>query len=597
VRRHHPALCTIAALCGILALACSEPASDAGDGARGEDGVEILRLHRASEHKSLDPVKQFDQASHELIHNLYDTLLSYHYLKRPYQLEPNLLERMPERQADGVTYLFTLKRGVRFIDDECFEGGVGRELTADDAIWNIKRFADANENVKSWVMLSGFVEGLDAFRERTKDLRDGVDYDAHEVSGLTKVGSHSFTVTFTRKNPLGLFPFAMATMAIVPREAVEHYGDDFSDHPVGTGPFRMARYSRRGRMVLVRNEHYHGVYPSEGAPGDREAGLLEDAGRQIPFFDEVHLPLIEEPQPAMLKFERGEIDVIGLNKDDFQRLAERTPEGGFVLRPEYAARYDFYVEPRLSAEYISFNMRDPVVGTNRALRQAVAYALDTPGYIDLMLNGRGLPLSSIVPHPIAGSERDIPTEYYGQDREKARQKLAEAGFPGGEGLPPLTIEIRSATKDARQGFEYLRNDLAQVGIVLEANFSTFSAYLKKVESGNFQMTSSGWMADYPDAENFYQLLYGPNETPGPNMSSFQDDEYDRLYEEIKYMEDGPERFARFRRMNEIIREEVPVVLRFNGLAFGLYQPEIRNLKRNMMLTAGSWRYMRRAEGD
>jgi ABC-type transport system substrate-binding protein len=580
----------------LLGLAASLAPGCSREGESGAAGVpsdgeasgaaKIFYDARRTAHKTLDPMKQFDQASAEIVMNVYDTLLEYHYLDRPYRLTPNLLRELPMQLPDRVTYLFRLRQGVRFHDDDCFEGGVGRELVADDAIYSIERFADANVNNKSWALLAGYIVGLDAFREKTRELGRGVNYDDLEVEGLRKVDDYSFEVQFTRDNPLAFFPFAMTSLSIVAREAVETYGEDFAQHPVGTGPFTIKQFARRGTMILARNPDYHGHYPSTGSIEDRKRGLLERAGEPIPFLDEIHMPLIEEPQPAMLKFKRAELDWIGINKDDFPTMAYRDAAGDFHLKEEYARRFHSYAEPRLSAEYLVFNMQDPLLGKNRVLRQAIATSIDNQAFIDLLLNGRGLPLSTLVPQPIAGSQDDpvfANFRYYERDVERARELLAEAGYPEGKGLPELQFEYRSATRDSRQGFEYLRNELAEVGIRAKANFSTFSAFLKKIESGNFQIASSGWAADYPDGENFYQLLYGPNKTPGPNSSNFGNPEFDALYAKIRFMHNGRERFELFRRMSEIVRDEVPIFLRFNGLSFGMVQKNIHYLKRHMLI--------------
>jgi ABC-type oligopeptide transport system substrate-binding subunit len=218
-----------------------------------------------------------------------------------------------------------------------------------------------------------------------------------------------------------------------------------------------------------------------------------------------------------------------------------------------------------------------------ALRQAIAYALDTPGFIEKMLNGRAAPLKSIVPLAIAGSGNDIKAEWYANNLELAKQKLVEAGYPGGKGLPELVLEYRAASNKTRTEYEWNRAELAKIGITLKPNFQTFSAYLQRVESGNFQMAGSGWQADYPDAENFYQLLYSPNKPPGPNSSGYNNPEYDKLFEQTRFMPNGPERFALFARMNEMIREDVPVIVTFNHIAVGLHQNWVKNFKRHMMI--------------
>ncbi len=567
-------------LASSLAWACTgagAPNPGDGDGDR-----KILRVARRTEYKSLDPAAQFDSASAEIVTNVYDTLLEYHYLKRPYELVPNLLDRMPEKLDGGATYRFHLRRDVHFIDDVAFAGGNGRGLVSDDVIYSIKRFADANVNTKSYVLVRGVIDGLDAFREATARHGPGMDYDSFDVSGLQKIDDYTIDVRFTGDNPLALYPFAASPMSIVAREAVDHYGTDFASHPVGTGPFILEVNDRRGTLELVKNPHYHGRYPSEGEPGDVERGLVNDAGTALPLVDELHLPLIEESQPAMLRFRKGRLDLHGVDRDNFIKMVRRDDDGNFHLKRPYDEYFEMYSEEALTCEYIAFNSKDPLLGGNKALRQAIAWALDVEELIKIMLNGRAEPLKTIVPHPIAGSERDIDVDYYEHDPDKARAKLVEAGYPGGEDLPVIEFDLRSTTKETRQSFEFIRHQLAMVGIETTARFHTFTAYLKRIESGNFQVAISGWFADYPDAENFYQLLYGKNQPPGPNIGSFAHPTYDRLYEEIRFMANGPARFAKLAQMAEIVREEVPVILRYNRLAFGIHQKRLRNVTAHMM---------------
>jgi ABC-type transport system substrate-binding protein len=228
-------------------------------------------------------------------------------------------------------------------------------------------------------------------------------------------------------------------------------------------------------------------------------------------------------------------------------------------------------------------MHDPLLGKNRALREAIGYAIDTPKFIEQMRNGRAVPLKTIVPSTIAGGGQDVPAQGFEHDPEMAKKKLAEAGYPGGKALPPITVEYRGSTTLSRHDFEFLRAQLAAVGITVQPNFQTFSAFLKKVESGNYQVTEQGWGADYPDAENFYALLYGPNKTPGPNSPDYQNPEYDKLYDQIRFMPNGPERYALFARMNEIIRRDVPLIFTWNYVLVGLHHNWVKNFKRNALL--------------
>lgn len=552
----------------------------------GDTGVKVLDTFRASVYRSLDPPKQFDVASARIISNIYDPLLEYHYLKRPYELVPNLLETMPELGEDKLTYTFKLRKGIKFHDDPCFPDGKGRELNADDVIYTLKRFADVNVNPQSYpTLLENRIKGLDEFREKTRQQKD-LDYDQENVSGIEKVDSHTFKIVMTEPDPLLLMSFAASPLSIVPREAVEEYGRKLEHHGVGTGPYILDKNPRKGVMVLKKNPNYHGTYPTEGEPEDQSQGLLEDAGEKLPLIDEIRIPLIEEAQPRMLKFLKGELDSIGIDRDNFSKMAEKVGEK-FQLKGEFAGKFNIASANDLASFYITINFRDKTFGQNKTLRQALAYALDTPTYIEKMENGRGLALNTIVPLPIAGSEETIPVKWYSHDPAKAKAKLKEAGYPDGKGLPPITILYPSQDKITKQNYEFLRNQLAQSGFQLKGEFLTFSEFLQRKEGGSFQLSSSGWGADYPDAENFYQLFYGPNKAPGPNAGSYQNPEYDRLYEQMRRMAPGAERNKIIEKMALILKEDVPIVFLKARINVGMRQKWLLNSKPNLMLGSTS----------
>ncbi len=235
--------------------------------------------------------------------------------------------------------------------------------------------------------------GLDAFREKSRHQKN-LDYAKETVEGLKKLDSHTFQIVMSQPDPLTLMSLATEPLAIVPKEAVDKYGPELAHRPVGTGPFILAQNPRKGVMVLKKNPNYHGKYPSAGAVGDQSQGLLASAGQQLPLLDEIRLPLMEEPQPRMLKFLKGEIDWIGFDRNNFSRMVEKN-EQGFQLKDEYAQKFHLYWVESLSSSYITINLKDQVLGNNQALRQALAYVLDVPAFIDKMSNGRGNPLNTI----------------------------------------------------------------------------------------------------------------------------------------------------------------------------------------------------------
>jgi ABC-type transport system substrate-binding protein len=544
----------------------------------------VLSVPRLTPFESLDPQRAFGETEDQLLRQVYSTLLTYAYLERPYKLEPDLLAAMPTLSADKLTYTFTLRAGVRFVDNPCFAGGRGRELTSDDVLYSLKRYADGNVNAKSWFALQGAVAGLDEFHAATLKAGPARDLTDAEVAGLRKLDAHRFTIRLTHENPLFLHALAMAPTSIVPREAVRFYKDGFQVNPVGTGPFMATRaIARQGTARLVRNPGYYRDYPSAGAPGDAEKGLLKDAGQRLPLVDVLEMPLIEEDQPAALKFLRGELDWRPMDRAWFAKMVQRGPDGSFRLRDEDAAKFTIYGVPGLETEYLLLNLRDPVLGKSKPLRQALAAAVDPQAVIDVLWNGRSRRSQSLVPYDLPGNERETGAVARSHDVEAARRLLAQAGFPNGQGLPPLTISFFQTNAATHDEFDLLKSQFAAVGVQVKGVFMDQPTFTKAMENGNFQLASYGWVADYPDPEDFYQLLYGPNVPPGNNWTGFRNPAYDRAYEASRFMPNGPQRLAQLRTMNALIQDEVPMILLYDPLKFGIVQNWVGNFKRNLLL--------------
>lgn len=333
--------------------------------------AKVLTVARASQFDSLDPARQFDDASNTLVSMIYSTLLHYAYLERPFKLEPDLLERMPELSADGLTYTLHLRKGVRFQDNACFPGGKGRELVADDVLYSLRRFANANLNTRSWFLMRGAVVGLDDYRAATTKAGPNGDISKFEIAGLHKLDSHTLTIRLTRPNALFLYALAATAASIVPHEAVEMYKARFEVNPVGTGPFTLKDVDRKGVLRLLKNPNYFGTYPTVGAPGDAERGLLKDAGKKLPLVDVVEMPLIEEAQPAMLKLLKGELDWQGLDRANFTKMVERVGDAGFKLKDGFASKFDILLDPGPQPQLHSAQLE------GRAARQEPAAA---PGH-------------------------------------------------------------------------------------------------------------------------------------------------------------------------------------------------------------------------
>ena len=545
----------------------------------------VLTVLRIAQFDTLDPQRQLDVYSDQLLRQVYSTLLTYSYLERPYKLEPDLLEAMPTLGADKVTYTFRLRKGVRFVDNACFPGGKGRELTSDDVLYSLKRYADANVNNKSFFAMQGAVAGLDEFRAATAKAGPGVDISKMDVAGLRRIDRRTFTITLTRENPLFLYALTLSPTDIVPVEAVRMYGERFGVTPVGTGPFMATQpLDRKGTARLVRNPNYHRDYPSVGAPGDAAKGLLKDAGRRLPLVDALEMPLIEEPQPAALKFLRGELDRRELDRANYTKLVARAPDGTLKPALDYSGKFALASAPGGNVIYISLNMRDPVVGRNKALRQAIAAAIDAQADIDVLWNGRGIALSTLVPVELAGSAHDTGAPPRKRDLALARKLLAQAGYPEGKGLAPLAMRFPGGDVATRNEFDFFKAQLAGIGVQLNGVFDDTPTFTKAIDAGNFQLASYSYYADYPDAEDFYQMLYSRNLSPGPNYGAFADAAFDKAYEASRFMVNGTKRYELFKAMDAIVRDEVPLIPVRESLRVDTVQPWIANYKRNVFTT-------------
>ena len=549
----------------------------------GLDGkTKVLRKVLISKGKSLDPHRQFDEPSAEIVILLYDGLFTTHYLKRPIEFIPNLAAAMPFFSDSGKTMTIKLRDDVRFQDGDCFEGGKGRPFVANDVVYSFTRFADPFVNTNSYSLIEGLVVGLDDARKSMTAKGDGqYKYEDFPVDGLKAIDAHTIQVKLTRATMVPLQVMAKSVMSIVPKECIDKYGEDFQFHPLGTGAFKLKYTNRLGDAWLVKNQNYHLTYPTEGAPGDAEKGLLADAGKKLPLVDEIYAPVIEESQPAVLKFLRGYFDWIGLDADAFQRMAQKTGEGQFEVKAEYKDQISIYAAMDSASFWLAFNLQNPIIGKNVLLRRAIAMAVDRQGYIDNVINGRGIVLDTVVPMTIASNHKDIGFTWYARNIEQAKKLMAEAGFPDGQGLPEFKY-ISPSGGAVQRAFEFHRRTLAQIGVRIALDTMPYSSYLKKIDGGDFDITTSGWGADYPDPENFTSLLTTYARSQGQNYGAWSNKRYDQLSDLTKVTPPGDERNKMFREMAEIVKDDVPVVPLFGVIRVGVYPKNwVRNFKRDL----------------
>ena len=559
-----------------------------GSGGGEEGGEMVRRAALASKIRGLDPQDIGDTTSSSVGAQIFETLYTYSYLERPYKVVPLLADGMPEVSEDGRRYRVRIKRGVFFADNPAFPDGRGRELTAEDFIFAWKRMADLNNRSTNYsAIFQGYVDGLDEFRGYTATTREA-DYD-RPVEGLKAPDPYTLEITLTRPHNFLLYWLAHLPTAPVAREVVEKYGKDIVNHPVGTGPFRLVGNYRSNRFAMIRNETFREMrYPSRGEENLRKMGLLEDAGRRIPFIDRIEWSIIEEAQPLWLAFMAGQIDSSGIPKDNFPQAITLEKE----LSPELKAKGIRLLKvDDPSVFYYGFNMDDPVVGSNRPLRQAMSLAFDRETYIDTFLNGRGLVPTGPIPPSFPSFRKDKVNPYTRFDPDQARHLLAEARRVNGGPIPALKLAMPGTDTTVRQMGEFFRIQMGRIGLEVEVDYMTWPKFQDATKTRSHQLFALGWLADYPDAQNFLLLFYGPNRSPGPNACNYENPAFDALYDEAVAIPELERRIPLYHRMEDIVIEDCPWLLTTYRLVYVLNYEWLNNYYPNDF-AGGTIKYQR-----
>lgn len=584
----------------VVALALLAPAAQAAAPRK------VLHITFQAAETSFDPARVSDYYSATVIEAIFDPLLTYDYLARPARLVPNTTVSLPEVGDGGRTYTFRLRRGIHFADDPVFNGAK-RELVAQDYAYAIKRFLDPAIRSPYAFLFEGKIVGLDELAERAR--KSGrFDYDA-PVAGLEVPDRYTLRIRIREPDPGFAFNLAQPLAGAVAREAIEHYGHDAGSHPVGTGAFRLRDYTRSSKIVLEANPGFRPM-TWDFKPGSDPQNAAQDAalaarmqGRRLPAIDGVEISIMEETQSRWLAFESGQTDIEYQLLDIASRFM--TPEGR--LKEEFAKRgirLDRSVDPEIV--YINFNMSEkigdepnPLGGFGReriALRRAIAMAYRIDDQIATIRRGQSVKVEYPIPPGVAGHQPG----YRGvirYDPRAANALLDRFGYARGKDgyrrQPDggaLVIRYFSKTSEVdRQFDELMKRSLDAIGLRLDIRKAPFSEIIKLGKQCRMMMHMSSWIADYPDGDNFMQLLYGPN-TGQSNYACYRSKEFDALYERSRRLPDGPERNRLYRDMTRLMEVHTAWRLTDSRYRNTLVQPRVAGFKAHPVLSA-EWLYI------
>ena len=630
-----------------------------------ERGANIMYSSFEERPKHLDPAQSYSSNETEIISQIYEPPLQYHYLKRPYTLIPQTLTAMP-----SVTYLdaagrvlphdaapgsiaqsvyeMHIRPGIYYqphpalardmhgqlryahlsADDlahirdwQDFRQLGTRELTASDYVYQIKRLASPQVNSPILGLMTDYIVGLKDYSNmlaaQARLLPDNayLDLTRYPLAGAEVVDRYTYRIRLNGKYPQFVYWLAMPFFAPIPPEADRFYHQPgmaernftLDWHPIGTGPYQLAVNDPNRQMILTRNPRFHGeTYPSTGEPGDAAAGLLQDAGKPLPFIDKMVFSLEKESIPYWNKFLQGYYDLSGISSDSFDQAVQINAQGEPQLTDAMRQQGMALVTAvTASNRYMGFNMQDSVVGglseRARKLRQAISIAVDYEEFISIFANGRGIPAQGPIPPGIFGYDASAdgfnPVVYHmvnGRVERRpisdAQRLLAEAGYPDGRDAKtgaPLVLYFDTAATgpDAKSRLDWMVKQFAKLNIQLVVRSTDYNRFQDKMRRGNAQIFEWGWNADYPDPENFLFLLYGPNSKVGKNgenAANYQNPRFDALFDQMKYLDNTPERLTLIKQMVTIARDDSPWIFGFFPKAFSLRQAWVAPAKPNVI---------------
>ena len=630
--------------------ACSEPWNNPNTPEKPNETVYYGSYSSRPQH--FDPARSYSADETVFIDQIYEAPYRYHFLKRPYVLEPSLATAMPTVtyfdknmqpvavESDSLAfsvYTINLKQGVKYQPHPAlainkdgsahylfttpeqsaryktlydFPKTGTREFVAGDLVYQIKRLSDPKNKSPLLGFLSNYIAGMSEFSEQVmKEDRSGwLDLRTIDLEGVRAVDEHTLTIRIKGLYPQFTYWMAMHFFAPMPWEADRFYHNPgFKDRnltldwfPLGTGAFMMTRNDPNRGIVLERNPNYRfDPFPADGGA---------DAGKPMPFIDKATFRLEKESLPQWSKFMQGWYDRSGddthnISSSNFDRAFVVSGDGLELSEEMQGKGMTVSTEIKPSIYYHGFNMKDPVVGgyteKKRKLRRAINIALNTEEFLDIFANGRGLPAMGPIPPGIPGyveGKAGINPYIYdwvnGKPKRKsiehAKRLLGEAGYPNGRDKTtgkPLILYLDTPGGSAGPVADWRRRQLEKLGIQLEYRSTDYVRFKQKMRVGNTQLFSWGWLADYPDPENFLFLLTSSETSEtchcdGSNTSNYMNPEFDRLFNQMKTMENSPEREAIIANMMELVRKDGPWMDGYHVKEYYLNNSWVSNTQRH-----------------
>jgi len=506
------------------------------------DGRTVLRYNESAGITSLDPAFARDQANIWADNQLYNGLIQ---LNENLKVEP-CIARSWEISEDGLSYTFHLRTDVYFHTNKVFKSGVGRQVTSDDFVFSFNRILDEKlASPGAWVL--------------QKVRKENSKYAFHAPNDSTLV------IRLSDPFPPFLGLLGMQYCTVVPKEAVEEYGSDFRQNPVGTGPFKFGMWKEGVKLVLLRNDNYF----EKGTEGP------------LPYLDAVAITFIVDKQTAFLEFVKGNLDFVsGIDASYKDELLT----GAGELQSKYSENINLTKQPYLNTEYLGILIDTNFAAASHSplkfklVRQAINLGFDRVKMMRYLRNNIGIPGKyGFVPAGMPWFDQ-TRVEGYNYDPAKAMRLLAKAGYPGGKGLPPITLTTNASYLDL---CKFIQSQLGEIGIQVKIDVTPPATLREMIAQSKVSFFRASWIADYPDAENYLSLFYTPNFCPaGPNYTHYSSNSFDKLYQQSMNESNDSLRGQLYIQMDRLLIEEAPVVVLFYDEVLRFSQKNISGLGSN-----------------
>lgn len=523
--------------------------------------------------KSFDPAVVFNDDALFVMAQSYEALFQYHYLKRPFEVIPSLADGMPEILSKGLIYRIKIKKDVKYHNRN---GHLpeNRTVKVDDFFWQIKRLAFTPlKSTGSW-LFTGRLKGFDEFKEK---VGTSVElFYKEEIEGLKKINDHTMEIHLNKPDPNLIYFLSMHFTTPVPLELIKKFNNDLKTVMVGTGPYEYIGLKNEVYSFKKFQAFHEEYYPSSGDRYANTEELLKSSKERLPFIENVEFRVVHGEEKRWSEFVDGNIDILDVPKKQLIKLSNPSSQTNLKFREDGIIVKHF---SRQTTRWLGFNMNDPVLGKNKKLRSAIAHIIDHEKYIEVLTNNTNLKSNSIFNPSIQGylPEHRLPYSY---NIEKAKKLLKESGYSPGE--LTLTYSTRGKQDVHIEEANFLKDQLALIGIKLNINIIEFTQFLKLGRSGKLQFWTDNWIYDYPDGENLLQLLISKNH-PGINKSGYSNEKVDKLYEKLSKTLDRNDRFKIMYEIEKIVEDDLPWIMLMYESTYIIQQKDIKNFRKSFFI--------------